>query len=97
MRRVGSKIASPVLTNLKAWCSLVQGEIDDAVLVDSRFYRVGSTRRIELHSHIVSIEAVLPLIKPIVSERVRTPEVFEGSSVIEDFHVKLTRRPNAPG
>ncbi len=66
MRRISSKVARPIFANLKAGGSLSHGDIDYAVLVYSRLNCKGDAIRMELHSQVVSIEAILLFVKAII-------------------------------
>lgn len=70
MRRISSEVARTIFANLETRSSPSQGKIDYAVLVHSGFNGKGSAVRVELHSQVVSIEAILLFVKAIIIQRV---------------------------
>ena len=70
MRRISSEVARSIFANLETGGSPSQGNIDYATLIYSGFNCKGSTVRVELHSQVVSIKAILLFVKAIIIQRV---------------------------
>jgi hypothetical protein len=87
--RIGAKVRRPVLANDQAGRYLRKGQINQAVLINRRLDRVTGAVLVQRQRKVVCAKRVHLLVKHVVLQRVRVPEVRRIAGERVDLGVEL--------
>lgn len=95
--RVCTKVALPILADLKPRGSSRYRKVDYASIVRCRLDRVRGSVFAQCYGTAVCIKGKLLIVEAMVTERIRGPEIRGFAVRIEDLGVELTRRMDTTG